>query len=116
MFDLLSPLFFYIGGTVGVLVPLVLHLIQSRRTIRVKISTTRFLRLAQEKASRRIKLENILLWILRTALLVTLALAFAMPMLRSKRIGKWFGRSPRDVAIVIDGSYSMDYYLGRSTV
>jgi len=116
MFDLLSPLFFYIGGTIGVLVPLVLHLIQSRRTVRVKISTTRFLRLAQEKASRRIKLENILLWILRTALLVTLALAFAMPMLRSRRIGKWFGRSPRDVAIVIDGSYSMAYNLGRSSV
>jgi hypothetical protein len=116
MFDLLSPLFFYIGGSIGVLVPLVLHLIQSKRTVRVKISTTRFLRLAQEKASRRIKLENILLWILRTALLVMLALAFAMPMLRSKRIGKWFGRSPRDVAIVIDGSYSMDYNLGRSTV
>lgn len=116
MFGLLSPWFFYIGGTIGVLVPLVLHLIQSKRTIRVKISTTRFLRLAQEKASRRIKLENILLWILRTALLVVLALAFAMPMLRSKRIGKWFGRSPRDVAIVIDGSYSMDYNLGRSTV
>ena len=116
MFDLLSPLFFYVMGSIGVLIPLVLHLIQSRRTVKVPFSTIRFLKLAQEKSSTRIKMENILLWIIRTLLLVTLALAFAMPMLRSKGAGKFLGRSPRDVAIVIDASYSMDYNLGRSTV
>lgn len=116
MFDLLSPLFFYVMGSVGVLVPLVLHLIQSRRTIKVPFSTVRFLRLAQERSSSRIKMENILLWVIRTLLLVMLALAFAMPMLRSKGAGRWLGRSPRDVAIVIDASYSMDYNLGRISV
>jgi len=116
MFDLLYAPFFWVMGSIGVLIPLVLHLIQSRRTVKVPFSTIRFLKLAQEKSSSRIKMENILLWILRTLLLVILALAFAMPMLRSKGAGTWLGRSPRDVAIVIDASYSMDYNLGRSTV
>ena len=116
MFDLLNPMFFTVMGSIGVLVPLVLHLIQSRRTVKLPFSTVRFLHLAQERSSSRIKMENILLWIIRTCLLVILALAFAMPMLRGKGRDTIFGRAPRDVALVIDGSYSMAYNLGRRTV
>lgn len=116
MFDLLNPFYFYIGGAIGVLVPLVLHLIQTRRTVNLPFSTLRFLKLAQKQSASRIRMEHILLWLLRTALLVTLALAFAMPLLRNEALGKWFGRAPRDVAIVIDGSFSMDYSVGRGTV
>ena len=116
MFDLLNPLFLYIAGSIGVIVPLVLHLIQSSRTVKMPFSTLRFLKLAQKQSATRIRMRNILLWLLRTLLLVMLALAFAMPLLRDKALGQWFGRSPRDVAIVIDGSFSMDYSLGRSTV
>ena len=78
MFDLLSPMFFYVMGSIGVLVPLVLHLIQNRRKVRMPFSTLRFLRLAQKQSSSRIRMENLLLWIIRTCLLVVLALAFAM--------------------------------------
>ena len=116
MFDLLNPLYFWIAGSIGVIVPLVLHLIQTSRTVKQPFSTIRFLQLAQKQSASRIKMQNILLWLLRTLLLLMLALAFAMPLLRNKALGKWFGRSPRDVAIVIDGSFSMDYNLGRNTV
>jgi hypothetical protein len=116
MFDLLNPLFFIIAGSIGVIVPLVLHLIQTSRTVKLPFSTIRFLKLAQKQSASRIRMQNILLWLLRTLMLVMLALAFAMPLLRNKSLGRWFGRSPRDVAIVIDGSFSMDYNLGRSTV
>ena len=109
-------MFFAVMGSIGVMVPLLLHLIQSRRTVKLPFSTVRFLRLAQERSSRRVKMENILLWLIRTCLLVILALAFAMPMLRGKGSGTLFGRAPRDVALVIDGSYSMAYNLGRRTV
>ncbi|MFP6903954.1 MAG: VWA domain-containing protein [Verrucomicrobiota bacterium] len=114
MIELLVPAYFVVGGLVGVVIPLVLHLIQSSRTVREPFPTIRFLLLAQKKSSHKIKMENILLWLIRTFLLVALALAFAMPMLRHGGAA-WVGRSARDVAIVIDGSYSMDYKLGRST-
>jgi hypothetical protein len=116
MLELLHPIFFYVGGAVAAVVPLILHLIQARRTVRLPFSTIRFLLLAQRQSSHRVRMENLLLWILRTLLLACLALAFAMPMLRNKAFGTWLGRASRDVAIVIDGSYSMAYSVGRGTV
>ena len=116
MFELLNPLYFYIGGAIGVLAPLVLHLIQKSRTVRLPFSTIRFLKLAEKKSASRIKMQNILLWLIRTALLVALALAFAMPVLRDRSLGQWLGRAPRDVAVVIDGSYSMGYNLSGTPV
>ena len=115
MIELLVPMFMVVGGAAAIAIPLILHLIQSSRTVRIPYSTIRFLQLAQKKASQKIRMENILLWLIRTLFLLALAAAFAMPMLRTKSIGEWAGRSARDVAIVIDGSYSMDYNLGRTT-
>jgi hypothetical protein len=115
MIELLNPLFFAVGAVAAVMVPLILHLIQARRTVRLPFSTIRFLQLAQRRSSQRIRMENLLLWLLRTLLLLALALAFAMPMLRNRAFGDWFGRSSRDIGIVIDGSYSMAYNLGRGT-
>ncbi len=60
-------------------------------------------------------MENILLWLLRTLIMIFLGLAFAMPMLRTRNFA-WLGNTPRNVAIIIDASYSMDYNLGRQTV
>ena len=115
MIELLNPLFFAVGAVAAVMVPLILHLIQARRTVRLPFSTIRFLQLAQRRSSQRIRMENLLLWLLRTLLLLALALAFAMPMLRNRAFGDWFGRSSREIGIVIDGSYSMAYNLGRGT-
>lgn len=110
----LSPIFL-IAALAGAGVPLLLHLMQSSRTSRTPFPTVRFLKLAQKRSSRRIKMENILLWLIRTLIMLLLGLAFAMPMLRTRRLG-WLGEAPRDVALVIDGSYSMGYITGRETV
>ena len=103
----------FLAFGVAVLIPLVLHMIQSSRTVRMPFSTVRFLKLAQKRSSRRIKMENFLLWLLRTLLMALLTLAFMMPIIRTKDFGSFLGRSARDVAIVIDASYSMDYKVGR---
>lgn len=114
MISFLNPIFLAFGA--AVLIPLVLHMIQSSRTIRLPFSTIRFLKLAEKRSSRRIKMENFLLWFLRTLLMALLAIAFAMPMIRTKDFGKLLGRAARDVAIVIDASYSMDYRMNRQVV
>ncbi len=114
MISFLNPLFLAFGA--AVLIPLILHMIQSSRTVILPFSTIRFLKLAAQRSSRRIKMENFLLWLLRTLLMALLALAFAMPMIRTKDFGKLLGRAARDVAIVIDDSYSMDYKMGRQIV
>ncbi len=110
----LSPFFLIFAG-IGASIPLVLHLMQNRRKIQMPFPTLRFLKLAEKHSSRRIRLENFLLWLLRTLIMALLGLAFAMPMIRAKGLG-WLGEAPRDVAIVLDASYSMNYRTGRGVV
>jgi len=114
MFNFLAPQFLIAG--IAIVIPLVLHLIQSSRTVRLPFSTIRFLQLAAKRSSRRIKMEHFLLWLLRTLLLALLVLAFAMPMIRTNKLNTMLGQAPRDVAIVLDGSYSMGYSTGGKTV
>jgi hypothetical protein len=107
--------FFLIAAGIGAVVPLVLHMMQTRKRVQIPFPTLRFLQLAQKQSSRRIKIENFLLWLIRTLIMLFLGMAFAMPILRKEGFA-WLGDSPRDVAIVIDASYSMDYNTGRDTV
>ena len=88
---------------------------QNKRKVQLPFPTLRFLKLAEKHSSRRIRLENFLLWLLRTLIMALLGMAFAMPMIRSSGLG-WLGDAPRDVAIVLDASYSMGYHTERGTV
>ncbi|RFC46264.1 MAG: Aerotolerance regulator N-terminal/von Willebrand factor type A domain-containing protein [Verrucomicrobia bacterium] len=110
----LAPLFL-IAAVVGATMPFFLHLMQNRKRLRLPFPTVRFLRKAEKNTSRRIRLENIFLWLLRTLIMVLLGSAFAMPMIRSGGVG-WLGEAPRDIAIVLDASYSMGYQVGKGTV
>ena len=114
MWTFLNPIFLYAAG--AAMIPLVLHLIQRRRVLKVRFSTIRFLKLAQKRSSSRIRMENLLLWLLRTLLLLLLALAFAGPVFRTQGFGRFVGTSRRDVAIVWDASYSMSYASGWNRV
>ncbi len=58
-------------------------------------------------------MEHFLIWLLRTLLLLLLALAFALPVIRTAGFGGWIGRTNRDVAIVWDNSHGMDYQTGN---
>ena len=71
----LSPFFLAAGG--AALLPLILHLMARRQTVRMPFSTVRFLKLAQKQSSTKIRMENFLLWLLRTLLMLLLAGAFA---------------------------------------
>ena len=110
----LAPLFL-IAAIVGATMPFFLHLMQNRKRLCLPFPTVRFLRKAEKNTSRRIRLENILLCLLRTLIMALLGTAFAMPMIRSGGMG-WLGDAPRDIAIVLDNSYSMGYGVGKGTV
>lgn len=115
MISFLNSIFLW-SLTAAVAIPVVLHFIQSSRTEHMPFSTLRFLKIAQKRSSRRIKMENFLLMLLRILLLALLALAFAMPIIRTKKFGKILSGTARDVAIVIDGSYSMNYQMNQQVV
>ncbi len=106
---------FLLAALIGGMLPLLLHMMQKRRATPVYFPTLRFMKAAQKSASRSIRIEHLLLWLLRTAIMVIFGVAFALPVLRTGG-GGILGRAPRDVAIVIDTSYSMNYQTGRETV
>ena len=110
----LTPLFL-IAAAVGASVPLFLHLMQNRRKVTMTFPTLRFLKLAEKRSSSKVRLENLLLWLLRTLIMGLIGIAFAMPMLR-KSAFVWSGEAQRDVAIVIDASASMGYRKSDKTV
>ncbi len=114
MWSLLNPIFLW--AMAAAVIPLILHLLQKRRIVTIRFSTLRFLKLAQRRSSNRVRLENFLLWLLRTLLMLLLALAFTLPILRVSSFQQIMGGSRRDVAIVWDVSYSMDYASGKNKV
>jgi hypothetical protein len=61
-------------------------------------------------------MENFLLWLLRTLLLLVITAAFAVPVIRTSQFGELLGKAHRDVALVLDVSYSMDYETGQRRV
>ena len=107
------PLFMW--GAIAASVPLVIHLLQRRRTVQIPFSTVRFLELAQRHSSSKLRIENLLLLIIRMLMIMLLSMAFALPIVRTTGISGLLGTAKRDVAIVIDGSYSMRYKTGKAT-
>lgn len=115
MLPFVNPVFLW--ALTAAAIPLMLHMFQRRRTVVTPFPTLRFLKAAQRRSSSRIRFENFLLWLLRTLLVVTLALAFAVPVLRSStNKSSSFAHADRDVAIILDASYSMNYELERGKV
>ncbi|MBP5226714.1 MAG: BatA domain-containing protein, partial [Kiritimatiellae bacterium] len=108
-----NPLFLW--ALTAAAIPLMLHMFQRRRTVVTPFPTLRFLKAAQKRSSSRVRFENLLIWLLRTLLVLCIAFAFAQPVLKNAA-GGILGRTDRDIAIILDGSYSMHYEMERAKV
>lgn len=93
--------------TAGILAaaPIVIHLLSRLRAREMDFPTLRFLRKTTEKTSRRRRIENWLLLVLRTLALLMLTLAAAGPVLPG---GSFFGGSGISSVILFDDSLSTD--------
>ena len=91
-------------GALLVAIPLVIHLFNRPHFKIVRWGAMMFLRRAFEVRARRMKLEQVLLLILRSLFFVLLALALARPVFRW---GEGSKEDPTTHVVVLDGSYSM---------
>src|SRR5256885_8597222 len=101
----LAPLF--LAGALAVALPVIFHLI--RRTSREKttFSSLMFLMPSPPRVTRRSRLQNIFLLILRCVVLCLLALGFARPFIqRPVQAGPGTGAA-RKLLILLDSSASM---------
>ena len=86
----------------AVVVPLVLHLWRRRAQARVEFPAVRYLLRMEREHAREVRVQNLLLMLLRCAIVVALAAAIARPVGRAPGLG----HAPTAVAIVLDNSLS----------
>ncbi len=102
----LQPALLFGGFLIGI--PILIYLINRRRFRRRPWAAMEFLLRAMRKNRRRLRLENLLLLLLRCAILALLALAMARPFVRGTALTGLTG-SQTSWIIAIDTSYSMNY-------
>lgn len=98
-------------------IPIVLHLLNRRRQQTVAWAAMRLLLQVIEKQSKRVRVEQLLLLLLRTLILLTLGIAVARPYFTPQVSGDTVSaqRPPRLWIFVIDNSYSMGYREEQGT-
>jgi len=93
----------------GVLVPIIIHLLNRYRHRQVDWAAMELLRKALTIRSRQIRLEDVIMLILRCAAVLLIAMALARPTLTGAGSRLLGGKQRTGVLIAIDGSYSMAY-------
>ena len=96
----LEPFYLLLAGAAAV--PLLLHLLRRRISLRVEFPAARYILRAEKENSRKLKLRNLLLMLLRILAVLFIALAAARPV--GRLIGA--GHAPTAMAIVLDNSLS----------
>jgi hypothetical protein len=101
----LNPL--YLIALAAAAIPIILHLLNLRKTRVIEFSTLAFLKELQRSKIRKLQIKQWILLALRTLIIVFIVLAFTRPALRSS-----FGFLPgtqakTSIVIVLDDSFSM---------
>jgi len=87
-------------------IPVVLHLIHTKKAVAVRFSTLRFLRLSVERTRRRKYLDDVSLLLVRVAALALIAVGLAKPAISGLHVLRGHGASTA-VVLVLDNSGSM---------
>src|ERR1043165_9902707 len=113
-FSVMYPLVAAIGAATFA-IPVIIHLIFRMRKRRIVFSSLRFLHQSMLKESKRLKLRELILLLLRCLACIFIALAFARPYRANSGLAGPGGRVTQDVVLVLDDSPSMSAQEGAST-
>ncbi len=111
MISFLNPLLLL--GILGASIPIIIHLINKKKAVSHKFAAIDFLFHTDKRISVKFKLRQLILLILRTSLIVLLALALARPFIKGIPVGASEKDVPTSNVFLVDDSYSMQY-AGRS--
>ncbi|HLU46654.1 MAG TPA: BatA domain-containing protein, partial [Planctomycetota bacterium] len=89
-------------------IPIIIHLLNRRRLRRIDWAAMEFLLAALKKNKRRVRLEQLILLLVRIALMILLALFISRPIFDSRGLGWLAGAlSSEEKIFVLDDSLSM---------
>ena len=100
-------------GLTAAAIPTLLHLLTRRQPPAVPFPAVRYLAETERRQSRRIKLRNLLLLLLRTLFVILLVLAAARPV---SSIGVGGGHAPTAITLIVDNSLSSGVVVGGRRV
>ena len=103
--SLLAPL--YILGALAIALPVLFHLIRRTPQGRQDFSSLMFLDPSPPRITKRSRLNNVLLLILRATALALLAFAFARPFFKQSATADVSHSQGKRVALLVDTSASM---------
>ena len=95
---------------VAMALPLIIEWLFRRRRQRIAFPAMRYL--MNPKKRRRVRLQDLILLLIRTVVPGLLVIALARPLLRPDNSGT---TATRNVVIVLDGTYSMGQAIGQTT-
>lgn len=101
-----------LGGVLAFNVPLIIHLLSKSRYKQIDWGAMFLLEQVIRQNRRRIKLEQIIMLLVRCLIPALLALAFAQPILNGWR--NLVGDQPGSAVVLLDSSYSMQARSGTS--
>ncbi|WP_225410298.1 BatA domain-containing protein [Stigmatella hybrida] len=101
-------------GALGALIPVLVHLFDRRRPRPHPFPTMAFVLRSQKRTASRLKLKRLLLYTLRTLVLLAIPLALARPELRRDAAAAAAAKGPAATAVVLDASLSMRWAQGTS--
>lgn len=105
-----------LGGLAAVSVPVVIHLLNRLQVKNVDWAAMRFLRDSVRKNQRRVRMEDLILLMLRCLFVVLLVLAFARPVVKARARASEGGNSGQvAVVVLLDNSASMAQSAGAGT-
>jgi hypothetical protein len=110
--NFLNP--WYLIAAIAAVVPLIIHLLHRQRARIEVFPSLEFLREMMRKRSRRFRLKQILLLVVRTLLVLFIALALARPTIMRGRAVR--GHLPTTAAVILDDSFSMARQSDGGTV
>src|SRR5256885_10562682 len=91
-------------------VPIIIHLLNRRRFLRIDWAPMKYLKLTIKSNRRRLRIEQFILLAVRTLAVLLLVLPVCRPVLSSTGLGSWLGgRSRTSRLLVFNDSLSMAY-------
>ena len=92
--------------------PIIIHLLNRRKHRNVPWAAMRFLEAAFKRTNRRVRMEHLILLLLRILLMLLIVLAISRPMVSRDSALAVIGQDKRNLILVVDTSYSMNYRGG----
>lgn len=102
-----------LGGVLAGAIPVIIHIINRNRFRRIQWGAMHLIEQIIRRRRRRLKIEQILLLLVRIAIPVLLALCMARPVLTE--IDALRGKAKTSLVVLLDNSYSMNAFSGAGS-